>query len=149
MLKFKTITSEFSIFDFIRHNIIYLEKFSFCFQMYISYNFFIKKRRNFMNNDVLKSIALKAKRRLVGKDKVVEAKIKTISNEDSVFKNKVEFLLSQTEIVSNPVHYLIDDKVLKNMQDNEKERYLFSTLDKYSSLKNQLENMSNDIRYCM
>lgn len=101
------------------------------------------------NNDVLKSFALKAKRRLVGKEKTVNAKIKIISNDDVDFKNKVEFLLSQDDVISNPVSYLIDDKILKSLRDSDRERYLFSTLDKYNSLKNQIENISSESRYCM
>lgn len=102
-----------------------------------------------MYNDVLKNFAQRAKRRLVGKEKTINAKIKVISNEDIDFKNKVEFLLSQEEVVTNPVHYLIDDKILKNMQDNEKERYLLNTLDKYMTLKKRIENTVSYHEFCM
>lgn len=102
-----------------------------------------------MYNDVLKNFAQKAKRRLVGKDKVVNAKIKVISNEDADFKNKVEFLLSQQDVITNPVHYLIDDKILKNMNDSERERVLLSTLDKYIALKKQFENSNSYHEFCM
>ena len=100
-------------------------------------------------NDVLKNFAQKAKRRLVGKENKVTAKIKVISNEDSEFKSKVEYLLSQNDVISNPVQYLIDDKVLKNMTEDQRERYLLSTLDKYNALRNELENLSTDSRFCM
>ena len=50
---------------------------------------FVLKGENDMKNDVLKLIAQKAKRRLVGKEAVVNAKIKVISNEDEDFKSKV------------------------------------------------------------
>lgn len=102
-----------------------------------------------MYNDVLKNFAQKAKRRLVGKEKVTSAKIKVISNEDEDFKSKVEFLLSQEDVVTNPVHYLIDDKILKNMQEQERERYLLNTLDKYMALKKQIENSANYHEFCM
>lgn len=95
-----------------------------------------------MNNDVLKNFAQRAKRRLVGKENKVQAKIKVISNEDVDFKNRVEFLLSQEGVITNPVHYLIDDKILNSMSDVARERYLFSTLDKYASMKNQLQNLA-------
>ncbi len=101
-----------------------------------------------MKNDVLKIIAQKAKRRLVGKEQPINAKIKVISNEDADFKNKVEFLLSQQDVISNPVHYLIDDKILKNMGEIQRERYLLNTLDKYNSLKNKLESIP-DTKYCL
>ncbi len=102
-----------------------------------------------MYNDVLKNFAQKAKRRLVGKEKITQAKIKVISNEDVDFKNKVEFLLSQEEVVTNPVQYLIDDKILKNMKESEKERFLLSTLDKYIATKRQLENSATYHEFCM
>ncbi len=95
-----------------------------------------------MSSDVLKSFAQKAKRRLVGKENKTRAKITVISNEDVDFKNRVEFLLSQEGVITNPVHYLIDDRILDSMHGVDKERYLLSTLDKYASLKNQLESQA-------
>lgn len=101
-------------------------------------------------NDALKMIAQKAKRRLVGKEMTpANTKIKVISSEDVEFKNKVEFLLSQQDVVTNPVHYLIDDKVLKSMDEASRERYLLSTLDKYSAFRRELENISSHSRFCM
>ncbi len=101
-----------------------------------------------MKSDVLKTIAQKAKRRLVGKEQTVTAKIKVISNEDEDFKSKVEFLLSQESIVTNPVHYLIDDKILNNMAESQREKYLLDTLDKYISLRNKLTAISCN-EYCL
>lgn len=100
--------------------------------------------------EALKIIARKAKNRLAGKEtNAVNTKIKIISNEDIEFKSKVEFLLSQEDVVTNPVHYLIDDKILKNMDDASKERYLLNTLDKYNALRHELENLNTDSRFCM
>ena len=82
-----------------------------------------------MKNDVLKSFAQKAKRRLVGGTMPSSAKIKVISNEDVGFRSKVEFLLSQEDVVTNPVHYLIDDKIFQGMSEEARERYLLNTLD--------------------
>lgn len=101
------------------------------------------------NSDVLKSIAQKAKRRLVGLEILPSAKIKVISSEDEEFKSKVERLLAQEDVVSNPVHYLMDDKLFAQLDTNAKERYLLSTLDKYNSLKNKLENNNNISKFCM
>ena len=101
-----------------------------------------------MKSDVLKIIAQKAKRRLIGKENVVSAKIKVISIEDEDFKTKVEYLLSQESVVSNPVHYLIDDRILNSMAENQKEKYLLDTLDKYNSLRNKLEQPAYS-RFCM
>lgn len=93
-------------------------------------------------NDLLKTFALKAKRRLVGEKTPVSAKIKVIENTDEDFQSRVDFLLSQEDVVTNPVHYLMDDKILKNMTEEDKERYLLSTLDKYSSLRAKAESSS-------
>lgn len=101
-----------------------------------------------MKNDVLKMIAQKAKRRLIGKEAVASAKIKVISDEDEDFKSKVEYLLSQETVVSNPVHYLIDDHLLNNMEDCQKEKYLLDTLDRYNTLRNKFDQPSYN-RYCI
>ncbi len=101
------------------------------------------------NNDILKNIAQRAKRRLVGRENLPVAKIKVITTEDEVFKNKVENLLSQNEVVTNPVHFLIDDKIFANLADEAKERYLLSTLDKYTNFKNQIENIASYSKFCM
>lgn len=101
------------------------------------------------NSDFLKTFAQKAKRRLVGREVVIPAKIKLISNEDEEFRSKVENLLSQEEVVSNPVHFLMDDKLFKVLDGEAKERYLLNTLDKYSSFRNQIENVSSYSKFCM
>lgn len=98
-------------------------------------------------NDVLKNFAQRAKRRLVGRDKTFCAKIKVINNDDEDFRSKVEFLLSQEDIVTNPVHFLMDDKILKNMNEENKERYLLSTLDKYNRLRSQMEHDDHKENY--
>ncbi len=100
-------------------------------------------------SEILRNIAQKAKRRLVGKDEHPNAKIKVISNDDVEFRNKVEFLLSQEQLVTNPVHYLIDEKLFAKLDEEQRERYLLSTLDKYSSLRRQIENSARDTRFCM
>lgn len=102
------------------------------------------------NSEVLKSIAQKAKRRLIGKEETTSAKIKVITNDDEDFRSKVEYLLSHDDVITNPVHFLMDDKILKGLNSEEaKERYLLTTLDKYNSFKNQIENVSSYSRFCM
>ena len=100
-------------------------------------------------SDILKTIAQKAKRRLVGREQPTTAKIKVISNEDADFKSKVEFLLAQETLVTNPVHYLIDEKIFAKMNDSEKELYLLSTLDKFSALRRQIEKSQDDTKFCI
>ena len=90
-----------------------------------------------MRNDILKNFALRAKKKLLGKEKVT-AKFKTITVQDDEFKEKVEYLLSKDEEIFNPIHFLMDDKILKNMDEASRERYLFSTIDKYNKFKNEI-----------
>lgn len=100
-------------------------------------------------SEILKTIAQKAKRRLVGREQMPTAKIKVISNEDTDFRSKVEFLLSQEGLISNPVHYLIDEKLFAKLDEPQKERYLLSTLDKYNALRRQIEKSNDDMPYCL
>ena len=102
-----------------------------------------------MNSDLLKNFVKKAKRRLVGRENIPAAKIKIISNEDENLKNRIIFLMEQEGIITNPAHYLMDDKKLKDMDDEQKERYLLSTLDKYNLLRGQMENLSEPNCKCM
>ena len=102
----------------------------------------------FGNKDFLKNFAQKAKRRLVGRDKIAPAKIKVISNDDENFKSKVKNLLEQEEVVTNPIHRLMDDKVLSGLNEQARERYLFSTIDKYNRLKSQIEGVESDSKSC-
>lgn len=101
------------------------------------------------NNEILKTFAQKAKKRLIGQDSFSNPKIKIISNDDIDFKTKVEKLLSQEDVVTNPVHYLMDDKIFNVLDGNGKERYLLSTLDKYNRFKDQIQNASSTSRFCI
>lgn len=91
-----------------------------------------------MRNDILKSFALKAKKKLLGKENEVRAKIKVISFEDEAFKEKVEYLVSKEDEIFNPIHFLMDDKVMRSLDSAGKERYLLSTIDKYIRYKNEI-----------
>ena len=92
-----------------------------------------------MRNDILKNFALRAKKKLLGNVKEnVSARFKTISTDDDAFKEKVEYLLSKDEEIFNPIHFLMDEKLMKNLDEPSKERYLFSTIDKYNRIKNEI-----------
>ena len=92
------------------------------------------------NNDILKNFALRAKNKLLGKDtrESVNTKIKTVSFRDDAFKEKVEFLMDKEDEIFNPMHFLMDDKVLKSLDSEQKERYLLTTIDKYNRFKNEI-----------
>lgn len=93
-----------------------------------------------MREDVLRIIALRAKKKLLGRENVKEstAKIKRISNEDYAFREKVEYLMSRDDEIFNPIHFLMDEKIMKNLNGEGKERYLLSTIDKYNRYKNEI-----------
>ena len=95
-----------------------------------------------MKNDVLKIFAQKAKRRLIGKELPVNAKVKIISDEDKDFRDRVSNLLAQQGVISNPVQYLIDEKIMKDLNEENRERYLLATLDKYNSLRREIEALA-------
>lgn len=102
-----------------------------------------------MNSELLKNFVKKARRRLIGRENTPSAKIRIISNDDQNLKDKIIFLLEQKNIVTNPAQYLIDDKKFKNMDEEQRERYLLSTLDKYALLKGQIENVKQYDSRCM
>lgn len=92
------------------------------------------------NNDILKNFALRAKNKLLGKDtrESVNTKIKTISFRDDAFKEKVEYLMDKEDEIFNPMHFLMDDKVLKSLDSQQRERYLLMTIDKYNRYKEEI-----------
>ena len=92
------------------------------------------------NNDILKNFALRAKNKLLGKDtkNSINMKVKTISFKDDAFKEKVEYLMDRENEIFNPMHFLMDDKLLKTLDSEQKERYLLETIDKYLRFKNEI-----------
>ena len=40
--------------------------------------------------------------------------------------------------IFNPMHFLMDDKLLKTLDSEQKERYLLETIDKYLRFKNEI-----------
>lgn len=92
------------------------------------------------NNDILKNFALRAKNKLLGKDtkENLHSKVKIISFKDDAFKEKVEYLLDRDDEIFNPIHFLMDDKVLKSLDSEQRERYLLATIDKYNRFKNEI-----------
>ena len=92
------------------------------------------------NNDILKNFALRAKNKLLGKEtkNSINVKVKTISFKDDAFKEKVEYLMDRENEIFNPMHFLMDDKLLKTLDSEQKERYLLETIDKYLRFKNEI-----------
>ncbi len=96
-----------------------------------------------MKNDLLKTLAMKAKNRMINKslrDTYSNANIKIISTNDQAFYDKVKEIVNNDEYVLNPLQRLMDqDKMLK-MDARAKERYLLETIEKYQKAKIMIEN---------
>jgi len=100
-------------------------------------------------NMALKRLALKAKKRLTGKNKLStynnEAKqlygnVRIIScEEDERFYKKVCKILSENRDIQNPLGKLIDHNVYNSLTETSKEKYFFDLIDKYAECKARFE----------
>lgn len=100
---------------------------------------------DFMKNDILKALALRAKNRLIQKgnpesEKTRDYRIKIIKSGDEVFYDKVKALLERDEDVLNPIKELMDEKIYSSMTLMQKERYLLQTVEKYQKFKTLIED---------
>lgn len=98
-----------------------------------------------MKNDLLKTLALRAKNRLIqkGNPESVKAKdyrIKIIKSGDEVFYDKVKALLERDEDILNPIKELMDEKIYSSMSLMQRERYLLQTVEKYQKVKSLIED---------
>lgn len=98
-----------------------------------------------MKNDVLKTLALKAKNRLIHKTNVdnnfmQDYRIKIIKSGDDVFYDKVKALLEKDVDVINPIKELMDEQLMQGMNSVQKEKYLFQTIEKYQKARSLLED---------
>lgn len=98
-----------------------------------------------MKREVLKSLALKAKNRMIhkgvekdygldiyGDDSV---SIKIIDSNDDIFYNKVRSLLESDEDIVNPIKKLMDETLLLKLDPRSKEKYLLETVEKYHKFR--------------
>lgn len=92
-----------------------------------------------MKNNMIKILAMRAKNRMMNKGNNYDAKIKVISNDDSDFVERVRKILDDEECSRNPLKFLMDDKRTSKMDEQNKERYLLETMDKYLKAKAQIE----------
>ena len=46
--------------------------------------------------------------------------------------------MDRDDEIFNPMHFLMDEKVMKNLDSEQRERYLLSTIDKYMKYKNEI-----------
>ncbi len=100
-----------------------------------------------MKREVLKSLALKAKNRLIhkkeGKDFIAEfdqaIDVKIITDEDEIFYDKVKALLEEDQDIINPIKKLMDENYLLRLDARARERYLLDTIDKYHKTRKMIE----------
>lgn len=94
-----------------------------------------------MSNDLLKALALKAKNRLIKKEKSDSPfKITIISNNDDVFYAKVKAMLERDMDVVNPIKELMDEGAMHKMSVAQREMYLLQTVEKYNKFKSLVES---------
>jgi len=99
-------------------------------------------------NDLLKKLALQAKKRLIGEVQITyynnrdefKSNVKTISCEEhEKFYEKVCKLLSENKDIRNPIGKLIDYEIYNSLPSSSKEKYFFDLIDKYSECKERFE----------
>ena len=98
-----------------------------------------------MKNDALKTLALRAKNRLLNKglrDTYSNANIRVISNNDNEFVDKVKTVLDKEDAMTNPLKYLMDEQRLLKLDPKARERYLLETIEKYQQAKRELERQN-------
>lgn len=100
-----------------------------------------------MKREVLKSLALKAKNRMIHKGLGAdlgssEIDIKVIKSEDEIFENKVRQLLNEDENIVNPIKKLMDEALLLKLDGRGREKYLLETVEKYHEVRKRIERES-------
>jgi hypothetical protein len=96
-----------------------------------------------MKNDILKTLAMKAKNRMINKNlrnTYVNSSIKIIDNSDQEFYDKVKEIIIEDEDILNPLKRLMDENRLMKLDARGKERYLLETIEKYQQAKRLIEN---------
>ncbi|MDD2227142.1 MAG: hypothetical protein PHH71_00965 [Clostridia bacterium] len=108
-------------------------------------------------NIALKRLALKAKKRLTGKNKIntynIDTKkpygnVRIIScEEDERFYKKVCKILSENRDIQNPLGKLIDRNIYNSLTVTSKEKYFFDLIDKYAECKARFEKENSVSAY--
>lgn len=99
-----------------------------------------------MKNDLLKTLAMKAKNRMINKNlrnTYSNTSIKIIDNYDKSFYDKVKEIMVNEEDILNPLKRLMDENKLMNMDENSRERYLLETIEKYQNARRMIQNQKN------
>lgn len=99
-----------------------------------------------MKNDLLKTLAMKAKNRMINKNlrnSYVNSSVKIIDNYDKNFYEKVKEILVNNEDIFNPLKRLMDEDKLMNLDPRGRERYLLETIEKYQQARRMIQNEKN------
>ena len=94
-----------------------------------------------MRNDMLKTLAMRAKNRLINKslrNTYSNIDIKIINDNDETFYNKVKDIVNEKEFVYNPIKRLMDNDKMMKMTPRERERYLLETIEKYQAARRRI-----------
>lgn len=94
-----------------------------------------------MKNDILKTLATRAKNRMINKnlrDTYSNANIKIISKKDEKFDQKVREIVTSGRDIHNPIKKLMDETKFMNLDERGRERYLFETIEKYNEIRNKM-----------
>lgn len=94
-----------------------------------------------MKNDILKTLAMRAKNRMINKnlrDTYSNADIKIISTNDEKFDQKVREILASGEDIHNPIKKLMDESKFMKLDERGRERYLFETIERYNAIREKV-----------
>ncbi len=95
-----------------------------------------------MKNDILKTLAMRAKNRMVNKnlrETYANTNIRIIENYDQGFYDKVKDLMINENDICNPLKKLMDENRLMSLDERGRERYLLETIDKYQKARKMIE----------
>ena len=99
-----------------------------------------------MKNDLLKTLAMKAKNRMINKNlrnTYSNTSVKIINKYDQDFVDKVKEIMVNDEDIINPLKKLMDEKKLMNLDPHGRERYLLETIEKYQNARRIIQNEKN------
>ena len=99
-----------------------------------------------MKNDLLKTLAMKAKNRMINKNlrnTYSNTNVKIIDKYDKNFYDKVKEMMVNNEDILNPLKRLMDDNKLMNLDPRGRERYLLETIEKYQNARRMIQNEKN------
>ena len=99
-----------------------------------------------MKNDILKTLAMKAKNRMINKNlrtTYANSSVKIIDNYDKGFYDKVKEIMTTDEDIFNPLKRLMDENKLMKMDEVGRERYLLETIEKYQQARRIIQKEQN------